>query len=273
MIGNSTAPGLPVPGLTELAGHDPLHGSLYPADTRAAQRSSEPAPFPALAAAGVRYPKGQAVSTPRLSLPPRPLWTSYSTKFDGSLHWSWYGQIVYAGPDRTTHSETAEGDGSSLFPEAGRKIVLLHRAGAPVTTHSGQWLPETDSLTTFYSHLGFNLSYIFRPDGALSLVYCHLASPARIANGLISWIDLDLDLAVRPDGSYRLLDQEEFVANSRRWGYSAGLQARVWATAAELASEAENGTGPFNDLAGTLAEFVEKELAPAGCCGEGGRHD
>ena len=224
---------------------------------------------------GVPGTQGQAVpSSLRLSLPPRPYWTSYSTKFDRSFHESWYGEIVYSGlemrPDALPPSssqptgETSQG--------AGHVLAVLLRAGSRVLNQAGGWLTEHDVLASFYPDRWYNCCRVFRPDGPLAFVYCHVATPARIANGLITWVDLDLDVLVQPDGSFQILAEGEFATNARQWGYPPNVLARAWAAGAELASMAARRASPFDHLSGTLQDMVERELLRWETEGQASRH-
>jgi len=228
---------------------------------RVTSHSTKTAPGYSRHSAGVRRTQGQAVPSSRLSLPPRPFWTSYSTKFDGSFHESWYGEIVYSGPE--TRPDALPPSPSQPPGETsqwgGHVLVVLLRAGSRVLNKAGSWLTEHDILTTFYPDRWYNCCRVFRPDGSLDFVYCHVATPARIANGLITWVDLDLDVRVQPDGSFQLLDEGEFATNSLQWGYPPDVLARAWAAGAELASLASGGAGPFAHLEDTLGRMAERE--------------
>ncbi len=211
--------------------------------------------------AGVRRTQGQAVpSSSRLSLPRRPYWTSYSTKFDRSFHESWYGEVVYSGPTTSAHAlpSSPSQPAGETSQQSGHVLVALLRAGSRVWNPAGSWITEHDILATFFPDRWYNCYRVFRPEGSLAFVYCHVATPARIANGLISWVDLDLDVLVQPDGPFQLLDEGEFAANSRQWGYPPDVLARAWAAGAELASMASRRVGPFAYLDDTLGRMVER---------------
>jgi len=66
-------------------------------------------------------------------------------------------------------------------------------------------------VETFYADKWFNIFEIYdRDDGALKGWYCNIAMPALIEDGLISYVDLALDLWVSADGRRTVLDEDEF---------------------------------------------------------------
>ena len=62
-----------------------------------------------------------------------------------------------------------------------------------------------------------------------------------------SFIDLDIDVLVKPDFSYRVLDLDDFEANASRYGYSAEVQETAHAALAELIRLIETRSFPFDD--------------------------
>ena len=68
-------------------------------------------------------------------------------------------------------------------------------------------------VETFYTDRWYNIFEIYdRDDGMLKGWYCNIGKPAVIEDGLISYVDLALDLWISADGKQTVLDQDEFVA-------------------------------------------------------------
>ena len=68
-------------------------------------------------------------------------------------------------------------------------------------------------VETYYTRRWYNIFEIHdRDDDGLKCWYCNVALPAIITSAEISFVDLALDLLVRPDGSYLVLDEDEFEA-------------------------------------------------------------
>ncbi|GJQ52496.1 MAG: hypothetical protein HKUEN02_13430 [Anaerolineaceae bacterium] len=65
----------------------------------------------------------------------------------------------------------------------------------------------------YYSDRWYNIFAIYdRDDGALKGWYCNIGKPAVIEDGLVSYVDLALDLWVSADGRQTVLDEDEFAA-------------------------------------------------------------
>jgi hypothetical protein len=68
-------------------------------------------------------------------------------------------------------------------------------------------------VETYYSDKPYNVFAVF--DGARGRLkgwYCNIARPAHLMAHEVSFEDLALDLLVYPDGTDRVLDEEEFAA-------------------------------------------------------------
>jgi len=65
-------------------------------------------------------------------------------------------------------------------------------------------------VETFYTDKWFNIFEIYdRDDGKLKGWYCNITKPAVIQDGLVSYVDLALDLWVSADGTRKVLDEDE----------------------------------------------------------------
>jgi uncharacterized protein len=65
----------------------------------------------------------------------------------------------------------------------------------------------------FYSDRWYNIFEIHdRLDDHLKGWYCNVARPAVFRDGVVSYVDLALDLLVYPDGHQLVLDEDEFDA-------------------------------------------------------------
>jgi predicted RNA-binding protein associated with RNAse of E/G family len=69
-------------------------------------------------------------------------------------------------------------------------------------------------IETYYTDHWYNIFEIHdRDDGRLKGWYCNVGQPAvEEGEGVISYVDLALDLWVSPDGTQTVLDEDEFAA-------------------------------------------------------------
>ena len=94
----------------------------------------------------------------------------------------------------------------------------------------------------YYTGRWYNVFQIFdRTTGSLRGWYCNLTRPAVIADSVLAWDDLGLDVFVYPDGRTLTLDEDDFralpLAETERRHAEAGL--------ADLLSRARRGDEPF----------------------------
>jgi uncharacterized protein len=78
----------------------------------------------------------------------------------------------------------------------------------------GITLRENDRfLERYFTKRWYNIFEIHdRDDDRLKAWYCNVTTPAELKPGRVAYIDLALDLLVYPDGSYLVLDEDEFDA-------------------------------------------------------------
>jgi protein associated with RNAse G/E len=66
-------------------------------------------------------------------------------------------------------------------------------------------------VETYFTDKWFNIFEIYdRDDGHFKGCYCNISKPAVIEDGVISFVDLALDLWVSTDGKQTVLDEDEF---------------------------------------------------------------
>ncbi len=78
--------------------------------------------------------------------------------------------------------------------------------------------------------------------------YCNVAMPPSLDGGVLTYVDLDIDVLVKPDSSYRVLDLDDFEENASRYGYSPEVQEKAHAALAEVIRLIETRSFPFDAL-------------------------
>ncbi len=92
--------------------------------------------------------------------------------------------------------------------------MLEARFNRPDLPFHGILLKQGDRFVeTFYTDRWYNIFEIHdRDDDHLKGWYCNIGCPAEITPGTVSYVDLELDLLVFPDGRQFVLDEDEFAA-------------------------------------------------------------
>ena len=150
-----------------------------------------------------------------------------STKIDGAPHFEWTCRVIDASPDG---------------------VVLHQAAGTPIKAWKEVWTPNFDAWIYFWRDRWFNVIQSWDAGGSLSGYYCNVITPARVVGDELCWADLDLDVSVQSDGTYRVLDEEEWARNVGRLGYAPELVACARRAMDELIASVARRAFPFDAL-------------------------
>ncbi len=91
----------------------------------------------------------------------------------------------------------------------------------------------------------FNIVSFFDSASRIVRHFCNILTEQRLADGVLSYVDLDLDVVVTPDGRYSVEDREEFERNSEELGYPDQVRALAEEAVGELVRLAESGGHVF----------------------------
>lgn len=146
-------------------------------------------------------------------------------KHDGSEYRRWHARIV----------------------ERVDKMIVLDGEFDVDVSHDllGEIQRGTRTVEYYWLDCWYNVFRFLKSDGSTRLYYCNINTPPKFEDSVLSYIDLDVDILVQPDLSYKILDLEEFVANTERYGYSEEEQKRAQAAVGELISMIQTHQFPF----------------------------
>ena len=146
-------------------------------------------------------------------------------KYDGTEHRSWSAQLVSQ-------------DGPLLVLDGKFEVEVQH-------DQLGFIACGTHSLEYYWLDRWYNIFRFGRPDGSVRNFYCNVNVPPTFDGEVLQYADLDLDILVNPDFSYRILDADDFERNSREYGYPADVQANARRAVDELVNMIETRKFPF----------------------------
>lgn len=123
-----------------------------------------------------------------------------STKYGGAPHWEFDSWFIL---------------------EDGPLLVTQNFAGQQLNTSDGPWTTPYHTRNHFWlDGRWYNVLRMEDPKtGALDSWYCNVTTPATFDGATVRYADLDLDVRVRPTGQAEVLDEDEFLENSRRLAY------------------------------------------------------
>jgi protein associated with RNAse G/E len=148
-------------------------------------------------------------------------------KYDGREHRRWPARI-------------AKIDGPLLVLDAVFEDEIEHDLLGTIS--SGMISTEFYWLDRWYNVFRFS-----DPDRKLKNYYCNVNQPPSFDGRVLSYIDLDIDVFVEPDLTYKILDVEDFEENARRYAYPEDVQVNARRAVDELIALIESGAFPFNE--------------------------
>lgn len=141
--------------------------------------------------------------------PPTPV-VVRKVKNDGSERSRWEGELIAIDPDWLIVHHDAR--------RHRRHKAALASAEGGVPAHGLRYLGRSQPLAVLFR---------FDEAGGLLEVQCDAAHPVQVTETTLTFVDLDVDLIVGPDGASYERDRDQFEANAARYGYDERSRATV----------------------------------------------
>ena len=108
---------------------------------------------------------------------------------------------------------------------------------------------SSGTISTEYYWLDrwYNVFRFSDPDRRLKSYYCNVNQPPSFDGRVLSYIDLDIDVLVAPDLTYKILDVDDFEENAQRYAYPEDVQANARRALDELTGLIETRAFPFTE--------------------------
>ena len=157
--------------------------------------------------------------------------TVHSCKHDGSVHRRWGARVT----------------------EIKDPLIVLEAVFDAEIRHPllGTISRGTRSTEFFWTDRWYNVFRFREPAGELRNFYANVCTPARLSEGVLSFVDLDVDVLVAPDFSYRILDEDEFELHAEKYLYPLAYRENVRSAVEEIITLLRQRAFPF------AAETVE----------------
>ena len=147
-------------------------------------------------------------------------------KYDGTEHRRWHARLAARSGDLLTLY--------ARFEEEIRHNLL------------GTIEPGTLSVEYYWLDRWYNVFRFHLPTGELRNYYCNVNAPPTFDGHVLSYVDLDIDILVAPDLSFRIVDEDEFEANAAHYNYPSEVRESARAALAELVALIESRRFPFD---------------------------
>lgn len=145
-------------------------------------------------------------------------------------------------------------------------VIIVHGAYGRPLTHPGRglvdWPVPNESIEFHSTSAPYSVSAAWNADGSFRHYYGNVNTPATLSEGVLSLVDLDLDLLVTEDLAWRVEDEDEFEAHRREWGYPEEVVELARSALAELIQMVEERRFPFDGSAFRLREQLSRSGAP-----------
>ncbi len=151
-----------------------------------------------------------------------------SRKFDGNIHRSWKAEFIEQKDSLLTFVGEFEQE-------------VKH-------SHLGVIRRGTVSYEFYWLDRWYNIFRFHEPNGDLRNFYCNVNMPPTFEEGILNYVDLDIDFLVWKDFSFEILDVDEFEENSFKFNYSQEIHDEVNKSLEELKNMIKNKLFPFSDI-------------------------
>jgi protein associated with RNAse G/E len=133
--------------------------------------------------------------------------TINSRKFDGRIHRSWRAKLL----EETEEFFLFVGEFDSEVKHS--KLGVIRRG--------------TVSYEYYWKNEWYNVFRFHEPGGDLRNFYCNVNRPPQFENGVLDYIDLEIDILVWSDFSVEILDLDEYEESSRTFDFPDEVKYKV----------------------------------------------
>ena len=151
-----------------------------------------------------------------------------SRKFDGRIGKSWPAELI------ESNNGIIVAKGVFDLDVDHKKLGFIRRG--------------TISYEYYWPDRWYNVFRFHEPEGELRSFYCNFATPAVLQEGVLDYIDLDIDVLADSELNYEVLDLDEFAERTIRYGYTEEILERSTKTVDDLIRLIEKREFPFDHL-------------------------
>jgi len=103
----------------------------------------------------------------------------------------------------------------------------------------------TISYEYYWLDRWYNIFRFHEPSGSLRNYYCNINLPPSYKKGVLDYVDLDIDVVVWDDFTYKVLDMDEYEVNAAAFVYPEYVTSKVKKAVTEIAVLIETREFPF----------------------------
>ncbi len=154
------------------------------------------------------------------------MYTMKAYKYDGALH---YEQPL------------------ELFEVNKKYIALKGHIGRELThyTRDTVYTFDKETIEYFFFDKWYTAAFVFNDESICDYVYCNICLPSTLANQVVSFIDLDIDV-IYYKGEVKVVDIDEFEEHLITYKYPKKTIAKVKEVTEEVILAIKSKKFPFN---------------------------
>lgn len=145
-------------------------------------------------------------------------------KHDGKIHRCW--------------------DEAVFLDERGDYMVFGNERTLVTEAQGNTWRTKEPAIMYFFKNCWYNIIVQFKKEGVT--YYCNIATPYIIEDETIKYIDYDLDLRIFSNGSFKILDRQEYQYHKKKMKYSHNLDIAIRGALSELITKYQKGSKLFD---------------------------
>lgn len=123
-------------------------------------------------------------------------------------------------------------------------IVFGNERTLVTEAQGNTWRTKEPAILYFFKNEWYNIIVQLKKEGIT--YYCNIATPFIIEDNTIKYIDYDLDLRIFPNGSFKILDKQEYKYHKKKMHYSKNLDIVVNNALSELITSYQKGDIMFD---------------------------
>lgn len=132
-----------------------------------------------------------------------------------------------------------------LAEETDEYWALVSKASLVTESDGRKWMTKEKAVFLLYKKRWMNVIAMFKEKRGICY-YVNIASPTMLdEDGMLKYIDYDLDVKLYPDGVERTLDENEYERHIKSYGYPAELSKIIESSAEKVRAMIASGEPPF----------------------------
>ena len=124
-------------------------------------------------------------------------------------------------------------------------LVLGNFKTRVIESDGRNWMTKEPAICYFFRNQWFNVIGMIKPDGIY--YYCNLSSPYLYDGEAVKYIDYDLDIRVSRDGTFKILDEDEYQKHQVKFKYPSEVKVILAKEMDVLIHMIHNRIKPFDD--------------------------